>query len=156
MLSAPSFRHLRYAPPASAPADIASLHFCYNALQCSKATESCGTKNARDRVGGVQMTNCFVHMIEFEQTIEFCALLCSHTHTYIVQQHTWLEEAGEEDYPGTLQTQRPIQLTGSRVSPDPRFQCFDPQHSIQPKLWLLHRGEVKQWGESSNIQFLAR
>ena len=83
MLSAPSFRHLRYAPPASAPADIASLHFCYNALQCSKATESRRTKNARDRVWGVQMTNCFVHMIEFEQTIEFCALLCSHTHTHI-------------------------------------------------------------------------
>ena len=34
--------------------------------------------------GGVQMTNCFVHMIEFEQTIEFSALLASPTHIYIV------------------------------------------------------------------------
>ena len=30
------------------------------------------------------MTNCFVHMIEFEQTIEFSALLGSPTHIYIV------------------------------------------------------------------------
>ena len=37
--------------------------------------KSCGAKNARDRVRGVFMTNCFVHMIEFELTIEFCALL---------------------------------------------------------------------------------
>ena len=33
------------------------------------------------------MTNCFVHMIEFEQTIEFCALLATHTHIYCATAH---------------------------------------------------------------------
>ena len=55
-----------------------------------KQQNPAGQKNARDRVGGVQMTNCFVHMIEFEQTIEFCALLCSHTHTHT---HTYCATA---------------------------------------------------------------
>ena len=60
--------------------------------------KSRGAKNARDRVRGVFMTNCFVHMIEFEQGggggdwILGSGRPDTHNHTRACM-YTWLEQA---------------------------------------------------------------
>ena len=92
-------------------------------------TKSCGTKNARDRVGGVQMTNCFVHMIEFEQAIEFCALP---THT-----HDWSRRRGL-----SRDTSDGLRYNWQAAA---YISMFWSTCSIRPKLLPLHRGEVKHW-----------
>ena len=70
--------------------------------------KSCGAKNARDRVRGVFMTNCFVHMIEFEQGAQGGGLNSGLWAPRYTQSHKGMYVhmigAGVEDYPGTLQT----------------------------------------------------
>ena len=99
-------------------------------------TKSCGTKNARDRVGGVQMTNCFVHMIEFEQAIESCALP---TPIYRREHCTddWSRRRGLSG--DTSDGLRYNWQAAAYIS------MFWSTCSIRPKLLPLHRGEVKHW-----------
>ena len=99
-------------------------------------TKSCGTKNARDRVGGVQMTNCFVHMIEFEQAIESCALP---TQIYRREHsaHDWSRRRGL-----SRDTSDGLRYNWQAAA---YISMFWSTCSIRPKLLPLHRGEVKHW-----------
>ena len=127
MLSASSsFRHLRYA----------GLCTCRYSFSTMFQRNPAGQKMHVIEWGGVQMTNCFVHMIEFEQAIESCALptpIYRREHSA----HDWSRRRGL-----SRDTSDGLRYNWQAAA---YISMFWSTCSIRPKLLPLHRGEVKHW-----------